>query len=231
MGSVTLAEGDQHRPERSSRDGQPASAPLPLDLGITKEVLNELPLRRYEGPIEIVNRQEDLAKAITSLREETLLGFDTETRPCFKKGQSFPPALLQLAGETRVYLFQLLKLDDCRPLFSLLSDPSILKAGVAIRDDLRKLQDHAAFTPGGFVEIARLSQKMGILHTGLRNLAGIFLHCRISKSAQVTNWARSDLTEAQIRYAATDAWASREIYLRIAECGYGVGPGEETLPA
>jgi ribonuclease D len=155
-------------------------------------------------------------------RDETLLGFDTESRPSFRRGDNHPVALLQLAGAERVYLFQLQLLDNLDPILALLADPAIRKAGVAIRDDIRKLQELGGFAPGNFVEISDLSRQLEITNTGLRNLCAIFLGIRVSKGAQVTNWARPDLTSAQTSYAATDAWVSRLLYLKFAGMGLPV---------
>ena len=182
---------------------------------ITKDEINELPLRAYEGPVTVVDSDEKLAKALAALRKEKVLGFDTESRPSFKKGQNFPASLIQLGGEREVWLFQIHKFENLDKLWKVLANRHIVKAGVAIADDIKKLQDLNAFKPAGFVEIADLTQSAGILNTGLRSLAGLLLSFRISKRAQVSNWARSKLTEAQIQYAATDAWVSRELYCHM----------------
>jgi len=182
---------------------------------ITKDEINALPLKAYQGPVTLVDKKAKLLPAIENLRKETALGFDTESRPSFKKGENFPASLIQLGGADRVWLFQIAKLGDLKPLWDLLADSSIIKAGVAIQDDIKKLQDIRNFKPAGFVEIAELSQKAGILNTGLRSLSGLLMGMRISKRAQVSNWARSDLTDVQIQYAATDAWVSRELYLHM----------------
>ncbi|MEX0320751.1 MAG: 3'-5' exonuclease [Puniceicoccaceae bacterium] len=184
---------------------------------ISKEEINELPLNAYEGPVHLIQDDDQLAEALPALRKETILGFDTESRPAFKKGQNFPASLLQLGGENEVWLFQIQKLENKEDLWKVLADVNIIKAGVAIQDDIKKLQEIDDFKPGGFVEIANLTQKAGILNTGLRNLAGLLLGFRISKRAQVTNWAKSNLTEAQIQYAATDAWVSRRLYLHMMD--------------
>ncbi len=186
---------------------------------IAKEGINSLPLFRYEGPVELVGSHGAMLAAVAELRGECLLGFDTETRPSFKRGQSYPTALLQLAGEHKVFLFQLLQLPTLAPLCSLLADPAILKVGVAIRDDIKKLRESEDFEPAGFVELADITQKAEVVNTGLRSLAAIFMGVRISKGAQVSNWSRADLSEAQVAYAATDAWVSREIYVRLRELG------------
>lgn len=186
-----------------------------VEISIQRDAVNKLPLGRYDGPIKLIDNATDLDLALNELGRESVLGFDTESRPVFRRGQSFSPALLQLAGAEQVWIFQLKLLEDLSELFAILSDPMITKAGVAIRDDIKKLNELNEFKPGGFVEISDLTQKFGIVNTGLRNLSALFLKFRISKGAQVSNWARRDLTNAQIRYAATDAWVSRELYLKV----------------
>jgi ribonuclease D len=190
-----------------------------VEISIPKESVNDYPLGRYEGPIDLIASDEALLTAVEELRSEPILGFDTESRPVFRRGQSYPPALLQLAGKEKVWLFQLQLFSQLEGLYSVLADPAIIKAGVAIRDDIKKLQEIHPFEAGGFVEIADFTQKAGIVNTGLRNLTAIFLNFRISKGAQVSNWARKELTQAQIRYAATDAWVSRQLYCRLMELG------------
>ncbi|MEX0326730.1 MAG: 3'-5' exonuclease [Puniceicoccaceae bacterium] len=182
---------------------------------ITKDEINALPLKAYEGPVTIVDSDEKLEKALVALRKEKVLGFDTESRPSFKKGQNFPASLIQLGGNKQVWLFQIQKFENMESLWKILANRAIIKAGVAIADDIKKLQELIDFKPAGFVEIADLTQKAGILNTGLRSLAGLLLNFRISKRAQVSNWARSQLTEAQVQYAATDAWVSRELYCHM----------------
>ncbi len=184
---------------------------------ITKEEVNSLPLEAYEGPVALVDSPSSLAAALRELRKEYVLGFDTESRPAFKKGQNYQASIIQLAGESRVWLFQIKKLPSLDELWDLLADGNIIKAGVAIADDIKKLKDLQDFQPRGFVEIADLTQQAGILNTGLRSLAGLLLNFRISKRAQVSNWARSELSEAQVQYAATDAWVSRRLYLHMLD--------------
>ena len=152
--------------------------------------------------------------AVAELASCTHLGFDTETRPTFKKGQYYPPALIQLAAEDCVYLFRICKIDTLDPLLPLLESNDILKSGVAIKDDVKELQAVHQFQPAGFIEITDLTVKLGYENRGLRALAGLLMGGRISKGAQVSNWAREDLDEKQLRYAATDAWISRELYAR-----------------
>lgn len=184
---------------------------------ITSEEVNELPLIRYEGPIKLVSGQSSTREVVSKLHEEEILGFDTESRPTFQKGVSYPPSLVQLAASETVYLFQFADGQLPKALLPLFSSPRTVKAGVAIRDDIRKLQALRHFSPGSFVELGDCCEPLGVNHTGLRKLAAIFLQSRVSKGAQTTNWGRRDLTRTQIRYAATDAWISRHLYLRFLE--------------
>ena len=197
-------------------------SPTTFPTTIAKEQVNALPLARYEGPINVIARAREVHAAVDYLRDEALVGFDTESRPSFRRGDNHPVALLQLAGAERVYLFQLHLLENLDPVLALLADPAIRKAGVAIRDDIRKLQELGEFVPRNFVEISDMSRKLDVSNTGLRNLSAMFLGYRVSKGAQVTNWARPDLTQPQITYAATDAWISRLLYLKFAGMGLPV---------
>ena len=191
---------------------------------ISKAEINELPLIAWEGEIQILETVEAMEAAVAELvkcpsgANETHLGFDTETRPTFKKGDYYPPALVQLATSDCVYLFRISKTGTLAPLLPILESPDIIKTGVAIKDDVKELRAMEDFTPVGFVEIADITVKLGYENRGLRALAGLLLKGRISKAAQVSNWARPELDQKQIRYAATDAWISREIYRKaIAE--------------
>jgi len=191
------------------RHGLPASIP--------KEQLNTLPLGKYEGPIEIINLPEQLSEALLRIEGETVLGFDTETRPSFRKGECYLPSLLQAATADRVYLFQLKKL-DCALLFEkLLAQPAPLKAGIALTHDFKMLQRLSPFQPQGVLELGQAAHKHGVVTIGLRSLTAIFMGFRVSKAAQVSDWSQANLTPSQIQYAATDAWVCRELYLKFRE--------------
>ncbi len=179
---------------------------------ISKAEINDLPLIAWEGEIQIVESVEKMEAVAETLANEIHLGFDTETRPSFKKGDYYPPALIQLATEHCVYLFRISETGTFDPLLPILESPNILKTGVAIKDDVKELRAMEDFAPSGFIEVADITVKLGYENRGLRALAGLLLQGRISKAAQVTNWARPKLDNKQVRYAATDAWISREIY-------------------
>jgi len=205
----------------------PAAAPVGKEadpaagIKITREDVNVLPLRGYTGPIELVRDDAALAAALETLRREPILGFDTESRPSFSRGQNFPVALVQLATEEKVFLIQLRPIQDFTGLRELFSDARIIKTGVAVAHDVQKLRDFIGdFTPGGFVDLAHLTTAAGVHNTGLRGLTAILLGFRISKGAQRSNWALERLSPAQIAYAATDAWISRELYLEVQRRGW-----------
>jgi len=185
-------------------------------LTISSQQINELPLRRYEGPISIVADARDVVAASLYLKDERVLGFDTETRPSFRAGEQHPVALLQLAGEEHVFLFQLGRIADLSPLSGILEDPRIRKVGVAIQADVAGLRRTHPFTPRGFAEIGDVARGLGIHNTGLRPLCAMFLGFRVAKGAKTSNWANGSLTDSQIVYAATDAWASRKLYVEMA---------------
>ena len=186
-----------------------------FDRRMTKMEINDFPVRKWEGAVHIIRTSEDMADAVEMLSRETRLGFDTETRPAFKKGQKYLPSLLQLADENSVYLFQLKHIGLPEPLISILANPAIIKSGVSLAYDLKDLKKIAPFTQAGFVGLGKMSKDKGILNHGLRGLAAVVLGLRISKSAQTSNWAKNELSRSQIRYAATDAWIGRELYLAL----------------
>lgn len=192
---------------------------LPADLlrEISREAMLELPIRRYEGEIRLVETAQALERAAADIFQEAALGFDTETRPAFRKGESHPPALAQVATARAVYLFPLQRLDFSATLGEVLAEKAIVKAGVALADDLRQLQGLFAFEPAAVTDLGHVAKRHGLKQTGVRNLAGIFLGARITKGAKTTNWAARHLTQQQMTYAATDAWICRELYLRFQE--------------
>jgi ribonuclease D len=187
---------------------------------ISKEELLELPLARFEGDIHIIDDIKDVRKAVKHLREHSILGFDTEKKPTFKKGQYHPTALVQLSDPENAFLFRISHTGFHPILKELLEDISIKKIGLGIKDDLENLHRLSPFAPGGFVELFHITKEMGIRQTGLRNLAAIFLETRISKNQQTSNWENETLTESQAHYAAMDAWVCREIYDMLDIKGY-----------
>jgi ribonuclease D len=188
-----------------------------FDRRMSKAEINSCPVKRWTGRISVIRNRNELDAAVMKLAGQTLLGFDTETRPAYKKGQSYLPSVLQLAAPDEVFIFQLKFLGLAGPLQQILSDPALIKAGVSLDYDVRELRKLSPFKASGFVDLGILARKAGIKNHGLRGLAAVFLGCRLVKKAQTSNWARDVLTRQQIEYAATDAWAGRKLYLALEQ--------------
>jgi ribonuclease D len=186
-----------------------------FDRRMSKEEINTCPMKRWTGPISVVRNRDELNASIARLAGQSLLGFDTETRPAYNKGENYLPALLQLASEEEVFIFQLRHLGLARPLRDILADGSIIKAGVSLDYDIRELRKLGHFKDAGFVDLGKLAKRTGIKNHGLRGLAAVFLGFRLSKKVQTSNWSRDVLTRQQIQYAATDAWVGRSLYLAL----------------
>ncbi|MCW3786407.1 3'-5' exonuclease [Plebeiibacterium sediminum] len=182
---------------------------------ISNEVLNELPLQHFEGEIVLVEHEDGIAQVMKEVEGETVVGFDTETRPSFKKGVTNSIALFQLSTKDSTYLIRLNKTGVPESLKGLLEDESVLKVGVGIRDDIRGLQKLVPFKPQGFVELQSLAIEKGLKDFSLKKLAGILLKFRVSKRQRLSNWEAETLSKAQMVYAATDSWVALEIYKKL----------------
>ena len=182
---------------------------------ISVEELVELPLRAFEGEIVLVDNFKMVKLAEKYLSQNKVLGFDTETRPSFKKGDNHTVALLQLSTQERAFLFRTQKIGLPEGIRQILIQPDIIKAGVAIRDDLKTLQRISPFRPAGFIELQDHARKAGIQNISLKKLCAIVCGFRISKSQQLSNWEADELTPQQMIYAATDAWVSLMIYKKL----------------
>ncbi|MCL4481257.1 MAG: 3'-5' exonuclease domain-containing protein 2 [Bacteroidetes bacterium] len=184
---------------------------------ITDEELAALPLSFFEGKIHVIEKVEQVTDAVNYLKNQPILGFDTETRPAFKKGQNHHVALLQLSTADEAFLFRTNLIGLTPGLIKILSTPSILKIGAAIRDDIKILQRIAPFKPNGFVELQEMVKSYGIENFSLKKLAAIVQGVRISKSQRLSNWESTVLSEQQQIYAATDAWISYLIYIGLTQ--------------
>ena len=186
---------------------------------ISRGDVNDLPIRHYEGGVRLIETPADLERVMPDIRQESVVGLDTETRPSFRKGERHLPCLVQVATARAVYLFPLQRMDFSRPLAELLADPLIIKAGVSLAHDLRQLKLVFPFEPASVVDLGDAARHGGVGQSGVRNLAANFLGFRIPKGNRTSNWAARHLSPAQIAYAATDAWACRELFLRFKELG------------
>jgi len=182
---------------------------------ISAEELKDYDLSWFKGKIVVIDGQEKFDGIIAKLAKQKVLGFDTETRPSFRKGRKNKVSLIQLSTGNLACLFRINKIGIPDKLADILTDPGIVKAGVAIHDDLRFLKSIRKFEPDGFVDLQKFVKEFGIDSSGLKKLSAIVLGFRISKRQQVTDWEASELTEAQQIYAATDAWVCYEIYRKL----------------
>ena len=193
--------------------------PAELNRTISRDEVVALPIRRYEGETIVVASLDALERAREDFAQETVVGLDTETRPAFRKGESYAPSLVQVATARAVYLFQIQQQDFSSVLRDLLSSGHTVKAGASLAYDLRQLRQVFPFEEKAVVDVGWAAKRHGLEQTGVRNLAALFLGFRIPKGAKTTNWSARHLSPQQVTYAATDAWACREIYLRFSELG------------
>ncbi|MFI3322920.1 MAG: 3'-5' exonuclease [Rikenellaceae bacterium] len=172
-----------------------------------------------EGEVIVVDNN-DHDFAADYLSQCSVLGFDTETRPSFKKGVNYPLSLLQLSGDEKTFLFRVDRIKLSNRVVRLLRSKSIIKVGADIKEDIRKLQEIVKFTPEGFVDLQKIAIDYGIEEKSLKKLTAIVLGRKLSKAQRLSNWSAKTLTEQQITYAATDSYVSREIYLTLLDSEY-----------
>ncbi|MFP5221019.1 MAG: 3'-5' exonuclease [Acidobacteriota bacterium] len=202
------------------------TTPFEPPRALLPEEFAELPQARFEGEVLVVETVRDALDALKRLEGVPVLGFDTETRPTFKRGVSYSPSLVQLAGDNAVVLLRTGAFGAWEALAEVLGDAGVVKAGVAVRDDLTGLGKIGPVSPKGFEDVGEWARKFGWPVTGLRNLAAALLGVRVSKKARLTNWEAKTLSAAQVCYAATDAWVSRELYLAMR--GFKIKPRKTT---
>ena len=184
---------------------------------ITPQELEKLEFASFPGRIIVIDSVgAEFNRAIAYLRSQKVIGFDTETRPTFTPAQPrYNVSLLQLSGPDRAYLFRLNKMGMHRRLCNLLASEKIVKVGAAIHDDIRGLQKLHGFNPGGFVDLQKIGWEWGIRDKAVKKMSAIILGFRISKTQQLSNWEADVLSESQCKYAATDAWVCRQMYLKL----------------
>ena len=182
---------------------------------ISKEEVNELPVVIFGGQVKVVDSDDKVIDAMQELGQHKMVGIDTETKPSFKKGLLHKVSLLQVSTEDVCYLFRLNKIAFPKELGDFLSNKSIKKIGLALKDDFNALNKHHRFKPDNIVDLQSIVKCYGILELGLQKIFAIVFNQKISKSQRLTNWESPELTEQQQRYAATDAWAALMIYKQL----------------
>ena len=186
---------------------------------ISKDEIAALPLYGYDGRVVILDDKKHIAAAFEEIFEETIVGIDSETKPCFKKGQYNHTALIQLATAKAVYLVKPQKTGLPNEFVHLLENKKIIKVGIAIAQDLTDLRKFKPFKEKSMIDLNNVCSQLGFQNIGAKNLSGIFLGYRISKSQQTSNWEQDPLTHQQVLYAATDAWICREILSKMLQAG------------
>lgn len=184
---------------------------------ISKEEINQLPVLSFDGEIVFCETEKEIQAAVEEMREYPIIGFDTESKPTFKKGQFNHVALVQLAMDRKVFLMRIFETGIPKVLADFFEDEEIVKTGIAIDDDIKSLQKRKDFIPRSFIDLNKIANNLLIKNIGVRNLSAIFLEGRVTKGQQTSNWENKNLTMAQKRYAATDAWVCLKIYEIWAE--------------
>lgn len=182
---------------------------------ITKEEIASFDSEEFNGQILVVDSQSKVIPAIDYLSKFRNLGFDTETRPTFRKGNQNNLALIQLATDDRCYLFRINKIGFSPALVRLLSDRNIQKIGLSLRDDFTGMSRQMKFSPQGFIDLQKMVSEYDIADISLQKIYAILFQKKISKNQQLSNWEAESLSDAQKKYAAIDAWACLKIYEKL----------------
>lgn len=187
-----------------------------FNIALNKELLAEMPLVEFDGEITVADTPEAAREALEYLSTQRTVGFDTETRPNFRKGQNHRVALIQISTETRSFLFRICSIGLMPEITAFMENPEITKIGLSLKDDFHNLHKINEFSPEGFIELQQMVRDYRISDSSLQKIYGILFDQRISKGQRLSNWEAPELTEAQQRYAAIDAWACLEIYNRLS---------------
>ncbi len=182
---------------------------------IDNDEIVKLPRLSFEGEAFVISTEDELREKIKLFSTSSILGFDTESKPSFKKGRNNGIALVQLSDEKTALIIKVKEVGLPNELVTILENEKIVKVGAAIRDDLKGLKSIRNFNPKGFVDLQQIAVNYDIEGQSVRKLAAIVLGVRVSKSQQLSNWEAESLSFAQIDYAATDAWVCREIYQKL----------------
>ena len=185
---------------------------------VAKAEMANMPKAASEGRIFLIYTEADAEKAVAYLKNQAIVGVDTETRPSFKRGTTHKVALLQISTDDTCFLFRLNHIGMPASLQDfLMSD--VLKIGLSLKDDftmLRRREDvHAE--EGNWIELQDYVGRFGIEDRSLQKIYANLFGQKISKTQRLSNWEAETLTESQMRYAATDAWACVQIYKCLAE--------------
>ncbi len=169
----------------------------------------------FPGTIHLIDSDQKLLQVSSLLKESRKLGFDTETRPSFKVGEIYKVALLQLATDNDAFLIRLHFIKEFQILKDIFEDESVVKVGLAIRDDLKLLRKTFSFEPKNFIELQTIAKEKKLKNLGLKGMTEEVLDAHLTKGPKLTNWELQALTDRQLMYAATDAWIGLKLFERL----------------
>lgn len=187
---------------------------------ITKAELAQLSAETFTGKINVITSQKEADKAAAILAAADFIGFDTETKPSFRRGERHLVALLQLSTQEESFLFRLNTLGLPQSISDILQDENKIKIGLSINDDFMSLKKRFEIEPRGFIDLQQYVKKFKIADNSLSRIYGILFGKRISKGQRLTNWEAPELTRHQQEYAALDALACLNIYNYLEEKGF-----------
>lgn len=186
-----------------------------FSIAIDKKCVAEMPTVTFAGAITVIERAEEVAAAVSFLRSHDVVGFDTETKPNFRKGMTNRVSLIQVSTEDHSFLFRINKMGFTPELREFMECEDVIKVGLSLKDDFHMLHQVGEFEPRGFVELQEMVKKYHITDASLQKIYAILFGHRISKGQRLTNWEAQMLTEPQMIYASIDAWACRHIYIHL----------------
>lgn len=178
-----------------------------------KKLIGELPIVSFPGRIHVILSPSEAERAVSYLLSQAILGIDTETKPCFRRGHQHRVALLQVSTHDTCFLFRLNRTGITPAIRQLLEDTSIPKIGLSLHDDIHQLREREPdLQPGHFIDLQDLVKEVGIQDLSLQKIYANLFSQRIVKRQQLSNWEADTLTPRQQLYAATDAWTCINIY-------------------
>ena len=193
-----------------------------MGLVISKDEIQELPIETFNGEIIVVDKVEDVAKAVEYLKQFKIIGFDTETKPVFSKNVSRKVALMQLSTLDKCFLFRLNFIDYPDILDDLICSNDVMKVGLSLRDDFAALRKRSECPPLNFIDLQTLVKEYGIKDLSLQKIYAILFKKKISKNQRLSNWEANTLKDSQKMYATIDAWACLKIYNHLIKYGVPV---------
>ena len=179
---------------------------------LEKEEIKDMPQVSFSGRIITIYTEGEAERAVDFLLSQPILGIDTETRPSFQKGKIHKVGLVQISTHDTCFLFRLNFFGLTPALIRLLEDTNVPKVGLSLKDDIASLKKRKDFKPGNYIELQEYVKQFGIKDMSLQKLYANLFGMRISKTQRLSNWEANILSDAQNRYAATDAWACTQIY-------------------